>query len=357
MGIVGSHVRYGEGNIMGLFTKAIGPVFLKTSNQAEEYIHKLKALQEKCSGALKEEIEKQITIAEYGIKGEESIAFELKNSGMDMYILKDICLEHGELSAQIDYMIVTRKRSYIIECKNLIGDIEINNTGDFIRTYQLKGRKIREGIYSPITQNIRHLQIIKEVRKSSRGNIITQKIFENHFDENYKSIVVLANPKTVLNAKYAKKEIKEQIVRADQLIKKIKEMDKLVKDSMTEKQMLDIANFFLERNQPNRLDYAEKYEKLLEKVETSKEKALEVESISLVSDEAKEKLRVALKTFRLERSRLENIKPYYIFNDAQMEDLIQKNPRDKVELCQVSGFGSVKVEKYGDEILRLLGKR
>ncbi len=335
---------------MGLFTKAIGPVFLKSSNQAVDYISKLKNLQGRCLGELKEEIEKQIAIAEYGIKGEESVAFELKNSGIDMYILQDICLEHGDLSAQIDYLIVTRKRTYIIECKNLIGDIEINNAGDFIRTYQLKGRKIREGIYSPITQNLRHLQIIKEIRKSGKGNIITRKLFENYFEDNYKSIVVLANPKTVLNAKYAKKEIKEQIVRADQLIQKIKGMDKQVKESMTEKEMSDIANFFLDRNQSDRLDYAEKYEELLKKVEDSKE------NISSEKDRLKEELRTELKAFRLNRSRQEKIKPYFIFNDAQMEDLLEKNPKNKAELCQVSGFGNVKVEKYGDEILEILRK-
>lgn len=342
---------------MGLFTKTIGPVFLKSSNQAEDYICKLKDLQGKCKGELKEEIEKQIAIAEYGIKGEESIAFELKNSGMDMYILKDICLEHGELSAQIDYMIVTRKRIYIIECKNLIGDIEINNTGDFIRTYQLKGRKLREGIYSPITQNIRHMQIIKAVRKSAKGNFISQKTFESHFDDNYKSIVVLANPKTVLNAKYAKKEVKEQIVRADQLIQRIKEMDKQIKESMTEKEMLDVANFFLERNQESRLDYAQKYEKILEKIGTSKENELVVETVSSVTDDTKEELRANLKAFRLERSRQEKIKPYFIFNDAQMEDLIEKNPRSKEALCQVAGFGKVKADKYGEEILKILGEK
>ncbi len=339
---------------MGFFTKTIGPVFLKTSNHACDYVDKLKELQEKCTGELKEEIEKQITIAEYGIKGEESIAFELKNSGIDMYILKDICLEHGELSAQIDYMIVTRKRVYIIECKNLIGDIEVNDVGDFIRTYQLKGRKIREGIYSPITQNMRHLQLIKEVRKSSRGNIITKKIFENYFDNNYKSIVVLANPKTVLNARYTKKDIKEQIVRADQLIQKIKEMDQLVKESMTEKEMLEVANFFLERNQPNRLDYTEKYKKILEKVEITKEKETIEKNTFPMSDELKEKIRVKLKAFRLNKSKQEHIKPYFIFNDAQMEDLIYKNPKSIVELCQVSGFGNTKAEKYGDEILEIL---
>lgn len=59
-------------------------------SHAEDYLNKLRALQEQCAGELKEEIEKQIAIAEYGIKGEECIAFELKNSGKDMYILQDI---------------------------------------------------------------------------------------------------------------------------------------------------------------------------------------------------------------------------------------------------------------------------
>ena len=73
--------RSRKGDIMGLFTRKIGPVFLKSSNQAKEYVDKLRELKEQCSDELKEEIEKQITIAEYGIKGEECIAFELKNSG------------------------------------------------------------------------------------------------------------------------------------------------------------------------------------------------------------------------------------------------------------------------------------
>lgn len=342
---------------MGLFTKSIGPVFLKKSNQATDYVDKLRGLLEKSSGDLKEEIEKQITIAEYGIKGEESIAFELKNSGIDMYILQDICLEHGDLSAQIDYLIVTRKRTYIIECKNLIGDIEVNSSGDFIRTYQLRGRKVKEGIYSPITQNIRHLQVLKELRMANKSNFITKMMFEKFFDENYKSIVVLANPKTVLNAKYAKKEVKEQIVRGDQLIQRIKDMDKQVQDAMSEKDMQSLANFYLENNKSVRMDYTEKYNQILEKIASQDE---EKRDMSSDSEEKKnvalsnEKLVKALKNFRLEQSRQEKIKPYYIFNDAQMEDLIKKNPQTKEELCQVAGFGPVKADKYGEQILSIL---
>ena len=41
-----------------------------------------------------------------------------------VYVLHDIYLEIGDLSAQIDYLVITRKMVFVIECKNLIGDIE-----------------------------------------------------------------------------------------------------------------------------------------------------------------------------------------------------------------------------------------
>ncbi|MDD3041269.1 HRDC domain-containing protein, partial [Bacteroides sp.] len=59
----------------------------------------------------------------------------------------------------------------------------------------------------------------------------------------------------------------------------------------------------------------------------------------------------------LSKSREEGIKPYYICNDKQLEDLIQKMPKSKEELLTVSGFGEKKVEKYGDEILEIVRMR
>lgn len=334
---------------MGFFTKPIGPVFLKSDTRETEYVNKLKELLEQCPDEIKEEIGKQITIAERGIKGEEQIEFQLKNSGMDMYILRDIYLEYGKLSAQIDYMIVTRKRVYIIECKNWIGNIEINNNGDFIRTYQLKGRNIREGSDSPITQNVRHLQVVKELRKANKRNFIAKKRFENYFDNSYKSIIVLTNPKTILNVRYAKKEVKEQVIRVDQLIQKIKDMDKSVKGEISEKEMKEVAEFFLDKNRPNKVNYMAKYETLIEKKEAA-------ERVRRAEEETKEQLKMNLKAFRMEQSRQEKIKPYIIFNNAQMEDLIDKKPKNKEELCQISGFGKVRTEKYGEAILEILNK-
>jgi len=72
--------------------------------------------------------------------GEDNIAYELTNSGIDMYVLQDLYLEHNGLSAQIDYMAFTRNSTYIIESKNLMGNVSIDKDGNFIRTYEFNGK-------------------------------------------------------------------------------------------------------------------------------------------------------------------------------------------------------------------------
>lgn len=72
-------------------------------------------------------------------------------------------------SAQIDFLVITNKLNFVIECKNLFGNIEINSKGDFIRTIQYGNKKYKEGIYSPITQNERHLAVLKERKAENKS--------------------------------------------------------------------------------------------------------------------------------------------------------------------------------------------
>ncbi len=256
---------------MGLFG-GMGPVFLKENSDTSEFIEKMKMLSEKATGDLKKEIELQIKLAFYGEIGEKNIAFELKNSGIDMYILHDIYLEFEDLSAQIDFFVITKRHLYVIECKNLIGNIDIDNNGNFIRSYEMFGKRIKEGIYSPITQNERHLNVIKNIRMSTK-NALLKPLFEKNFSNNYKSIVCLANPKTILNDKYAKKEIKDKVIRADQLTRYIKEIDNNERyTTFSETEMKEYAQFFLSMSRPNKSDYSKKYNEMLDKVEKEKKK-------------------------------------------------------------------------------------
>ena len=178
-----------------------------------------------------------------------------------MYILHDIYLEDRVLNAQIDYLVFMKKICFVIECKNLYGNIEINSRGEFIRITGFNGKKNREGIYSPITQNQRHLELIKKIRVDSKGNIFTKLLTDRYFEDTYKAIVVLANPKTVLNAKYAKKEVRDKVIRADQLVKYIKDTMINLKNQHVAERLFEWALSFLNLHKKVEKDYTGKYDK------------------------------------------------------------------------------------------------
>ena len=102
---------------MGIFDKLNRPIFLKEESDTNEYIDRLKELQGKASGKTKDRIEREIKLASIGEFGENNIAFELKNSGMPMYVLRDIHLETDGLSAQIDFIVVTRKVTLLLNVR------------------------------------------------------------------------------------------------------------------------------------------------------------------------------------------------------------------------------------------------
>lgn len=281
--------------IDAFFNKRIGPVFLKENSDAENFIAKMKTLSERASGNLKNEIDEQIKLAEIGLLGEKQIIYELKNSGLDMYILHDIYLEKGDLSAQIDFLICTRQHIYAIECKNLFGDIEIDDKGNFIRRFNYGKFYKREGLYSPVTQNERHLNVLREVRRDAKiGSFLglAEKVFDENFSSNYKSIVVLANPKTVLNDKKAPKNIREKVIRADQLVAFIKKMDNTREADWSDSSMLETMQYFLNCNRPNKSDYARKYEDiyLMSVVGKIKEESADQTSIEHTKSSSTEKI-------------------------------------------------------------------
>ncbi len=260
---------------MGLFSKP-EVVIARESTNAKVYLEKLEELLPEAEDEVKEKIQREIAVTKAGIAGEANILFELKNSNMDLVILHDIYIETEEgQSAQIDFVVIAPKITYLIECKNLYGNIEINAKGDFIRNMQYGGKWHKEGIYSPITQNMRHMEILKECC-AEKKNLIMGFGFRKYFDNFYKSLIVLANPKTVVNDRYAPKEIKNQVLRADQLVAVIKKMEADSGEiASSKKQMKERAESLLSKTSEKRKDYVEKYKKIIEKVKSKKEEGKE----------------------------------------------------------------------------------
>lgn len=269
---------------MGLFSKP-EVVFVKESSDAKEYLAKLEKLLPTTQGELHKQIQKEIAVTKAGIAGENNIIFELKNSNLDMVVLHDIYIEtQNGLGAQIDFIVITPKLIYLIECKNLFGNLEIDSKGNFIRTIEYGGKKHKEGIYSPITQNDRHMEVLKECNASER-NFIMGAVVRGNFNRYYRSLIILANPKTVVNDRYAKKEVKEQVHRADQLISIIKKMNAESKElSSSKKEMMSIAERLLSKNIDERKDYFEKYKELVKQAEAEVKDKTETAITSEIND-------------------------------------------------------------------------
>jgi hypothetical protein len=335
----------------------IEPIFIKADGDAERQLNVLESLLDKVSEDTKQLIEADIRNLKQGIAGENNIAFELKNSHIPMLILHDLNLKYGDLSAQIDYLIIPKVGIIVLECKNLYGNIEVNSSGDFIRTLEYKGKYHKEGIYSPITQNTRHLEVMQKIRLASAKGMIEEIQIKNAFKNLYKPLVVLANPKTVINMKYAKKEVKEKIIRADQLINTIKSFVNENRDyQRSETDMYNIANFYLSHHVEEEKDYLAKYHLDLPKEE---QKVEVVAVISLTSESLpieETPIYKALKEYRLQKSREKEIKAYYIYNNAQMEEIIKAQPKSIEDLLKINGFDQVRVKEYGTDILEILEK-
>lgn len=308
--------------------------------------NKIKVLENKLKNVKSKEeklyLYEEIQKYKYGIQGENKILYELKNSHIPMYILHDINLEYKDYKAQIDFIILTKKNYYIIECKNLYGNISIDNKGNFYRI----NNKNKVGIYNPITQLDRHINIIRRYIED-RNNFIGKLIVKKIFDSMYHGIVVLANDNTVVEDKYAPKNVKNKVIRADQLIEYIKYIEKNTDSyASSEKDIISSCN--------NILALCKKEETIAEErplLNINEDITDNNKTININNDD---EIRTNLKKYRLNKSKELNYKPYFIFSDKTLEELINKKPKNKVELKQIEGFGDKKIEMYGIDIIKII---
>lgn len=286
------------------------------------------------------DLENKVKLFEYGLAGEKQVLYELLHSGIGMYILHNVSFEYKGKSAQIDFVVITARCTYFIECKNFIGNITINSKGDFVRTYMKNNRKVTEGTYNPITQSKRHLEIIKE-ENYDNANILYKMNFEKTFDSFHDYIVVMANPKTIINDKYAPKNIKERLVKADQIIECLKRLESKRDPFRFEKDIKKVADVYIESNKEKSLlkSFIAEYEK------------------ENIKDDNKETIRAELKKYRLQKAKSLNYKPYFIFNDQTLEEILSIMPRTLTDLKKISGLGDKKMEFYGQDIINIINER
>lgn len=346
---------------MGLLDKLLGygeikgPEFTKDfSVEDNSQINNLLQLLEQVTDESKLKVEKELLNMRSGLSGEKNVYFELKNSRLPIVCLHDIRLEYKNYEAQFDFIVIASEFILALETKKLFGNITIDNEGNFTREYLINNRLYKEGMYSPITQNERHIRLLKEFLKDKKL-IKYCPIYP---------LIVIANDKTIVNKKYAKADIKNVIIKHDQLIEKLNQFLK-ENDSVKLKHnyMRAIAGAILKENKPIEYDYIKKLGLEMKPTKIVTPKKVVEEPIVLDKDtrdeEEKEndtqsKLHNKLKQYRYKKSKELNIKAYYVFNNNELDQLVLIKPKTKEQFLSVQGFGEKKFEQYGEEIIDII---
>ena len=292
----------------------------------------------------RKKIEEQIKLLKIGKAGEQSLLFELTNSFLPLLILHDVYIEHKGLTAQLDFVVLTRQFFLVIEVKKYYGNITVNDKGEFIRTVNRGSRTIfKEGMYSPIRQVERQVEVLQSLLVNH--DVITKTPI--------RYAVAFANEKTVIDLKKAPKEIEDKVFRSDGIVSFIKA--ELAKDSpvyFKDGKMQELAAYihgqhidkhFIEVSEEQAVSFYQE-----EEVRVAA--TLEQEPV-LLSDE---ELELKLKKFRKSLADETERKAFHIFTNKTLDSLVEMRPTTLDALRKVEGIGDKKLEEFGTELVSII---
>lgn len=297
-----------------------------------------------------EEIMSELYIIKKGLEGENEIAYQLKKSNIGMYVLRDVKVKYEDLTAQIDYVIITSAFIYYVECKNLVGNITVTEKGDFIREFTINGKKIKKGMYSPLRQVEAQREVIRKIWFSNRS-FVDKLLAAKNFDNYRRVLVVAANRDTILNTNRAPKDIKYKVLRSDALIRQmeydIKHMNKRKDYFESKRRMEKRAKKILESCVKESINYYDYYKNkfCINNMSTDN-------NIS-TNDNLKEKLI----EFRTKRSSEMNIPAYYVFTNEELDKIVEIRPKTLEELTNANILPSIKIKTHGEKIISVINEQ
>lgn len=97
------------------------------------------------------------------------------------------------------------------------------------------------------------------------------------------------------------------------------------------------------------------FEELQTAKNTVKEpKAVKYSADNEVLNSDEEKILDALKYWRSEKAKEQNLPTYFIASNKELMSVAKYKPARKEELLEIKGFGKHKIENYGEEILEIV---
>lgn len=139
-------------------------MLIKEADDQSGYLAELEA-RAKGRGIEAKRAETELRIRRAGLRGERDAAYLIDfdyAASPNWAVIHDLRIEHGGRVAQIDHLLINRWMDfYVLETKSFQSGVKITEDGEFLRWNDY--RKTYEAMASPIEQNERHIQVLRDV--------------------------------------------------------------------------------------------------------------------------------------------------------------------------------------------------
>ena len=252
-----------------LFGRFKETVFTKRGSELGKKLNALEELKKEYPD--NEDLDREYKLVSIGLKGEREIEDVLRNADIGMYVLHDIILQIDNIKTQIDYVIITPAYVYLIECKSLIGNIIIEEDGQFYKEIHSEDKLIRQSMSSPVKKAEMNKEILKRVL-DRRKNVLRTSLLDESEEEvydYYRSLVIMPKTNGILKLYLAPEDVKGKVVMSNDLIEYFKNDIKIVKmmdrsNLLSQKQMKEFSDDFLLMTLQNNRDYKKHYKDAFE---------------------------------------------------------------------------------------------
>ena len=330
-------------------------VIFKANDSLNNNIKNLMNKQKTESSALKNNaLNYQILLFKIGELGESKVLDELKYSFYPMHIIKDVSINIGEFHCQIDFLIITKKSMYLVECKNNGANLKIDSSGSF---YLVKeGKKNR--IFSVLNQIERQKMILEQL----------------DFDVDIKyiqPIIVYANEETGI-------EIEDEtilrgidVINLDRLNSLIREKEKDLEEIYSEEDIEKIKNKLIDPVLKND-DYIEEDSKKWDEFELrmqlekniNEKKALEkiaernsIKSAKTNNDGSKisrDEFGEILEKYLIRKSEKLGVTTASLMTEMMKDEVLEKMPTTVSQLSKLLVSNSVFFHKISSDLLSMI---
>jgi hypothetical protein len=164
-----------------------------------------------------------------GIKQEQDVAFFLRRAYKDnqqIFIFNDLRFEHNDEVAQIDHLILYPYGFVLIESKSITGEIKVNTSQEWMRSYKHQW----SGMRSPIKQVELQEKLLRELLYENREELLPKFLFgalQQGFGHRCWDQLCAISSNAIVHRDDMPKEISNKLVKSEFVVDKLTKLMKI----------------------------------------------------------------------------------------------------------------------------------